>query len=266
MKPRYDIDELKESWKELLDAEDLPKITDRYKKNVTAVVLENTKEDLLETSEQQMNEAAPANQSNWGSGANMQGYDPVLISMIRQAIPKLMAFDIAGVQPLQGPVGLIFALTPKYSTQDGDPMLFNEPDTTFSGKGTQTGTQPLPQANDAAYTTGTGLTTLEGETPGDGVGADFAEVSFSITKTTVGVQTRGLKAEFTRELVQDLRAIHGLDAENELSNLISQELVAEINRQLVRTIYHNAYLGAQTGTTAAGVYDCDLDSDARWLV
>jgi hypothetical protein len=190
----------------------------------------------------------------------MAGYDPVLISLVRRAAPQMIAYDIAGVQPMTQPTGLIFAMKSKYSTQDGAEALFNEADTDFSGTGTHAGSNPV----DGAYTKGTGMTTANAEDLGAGVA--FGQMAFSIEKTTVTAQTRALKAEYTTELAQDLKAVHGLDAEGELSNILSSEILGEINREVLRTVYIGAKVGAQVGTAAAGTFDLDVDANGRWSV
>jgi hypothetical protein len=199
-----------------------------------------------------------------GPGA---GYDPVLISLVRRAMPNLIAYDIAGVQPMTGPTGLIFAMRSRYSAQNGTEAFYNEADTTFSGAGTQTGT-PIPAgfpANTSLLTSGTGMSTAAAEALGDGGGTNFAEMAFSIEKVTVSANSRALKAEYTTELAQDLRAVHGLDAETELSNILQSEILVEINRELVRTIYTNAVSGA-AATAQPGIFDLDVDANGRWSV
>jgi hypothetical protein len=210
----------------------------------------------------------------------MAGYDPVLISMVRRAAPQLIAYDICGVQPMTQPTGLIFALKSKYTAQNGDEALFNEADSAFSGDnssitagmpprdGTSTTLRNPINANsttgDNTYVAGTGMSTADGEDLG-GSNA-FNEMAFSIEKTSVIAKTRGLKAEYTTELAQDLKAVHGLDAEGELSNIISTEISAELNREVIRTIYKSAKPGAQYGTATAGIFDLDIDSNGRWSV
>jgi hypothetical protein len=195
-----------------------------------------------------------------GSNASMAGYDPVLIAMVRRAAPQMIAYDIAGVQPMTQPTGLIFAMKSKYSTQGGTEALFNEADTDFAGTGTHAGSNPV----DGSYTTGTGITTANSENLGDSVA--FGQMAFSIEKTTVTAKTRALRAEYTVELAQDLKAVHGLDAEGELSNILSSEILNEINREVVRTVYAAAKTGAQAGTASAGTFDLDVDSNGRWSV
>jgi len=190
----------------------------------------------------------------------MAGYDPVLISLVRRAAPQMIAYDIAGVQPMTQPTGLIFAMKSRYATQDGTEALFNEADTDFAGTGTHAGANPVS----GAYTTGTGMSTATAEDLG--AGTAFGQMAFSIEKTTVTAKTRALKAEYSVELAQDLKAVHGLDAEGELSNILSSEILGEINREVVRTVYTAARTGAQAGTAAAGTFDLDVDSNGRWSV
>jgi len=175
----------------------------------------------------------------------------------------LIAYDICGVQPMTGPTGLIFAMRARYGSQGGAEALFNEADTDFAGTGTHANT--LPNANTQLITTGTGLDTGDAEALGDGVGADYAEMAFSIEKVTVSAKTRALKAEYTTELAQDLKAVHGLDAETELANILQTEILTEINREVVRTIYTTSVVGA-SNTASAGVFDLDVDANGRWSV
>ena len=268
----YLTENLQEKWQPVLEHPDLPKIEDSYKRAVTTVILENQEKAVREDASF-LSEAAPANASGAG---NVNNWDPVLISLVRRAMPNLIAYDICGVQPMTGPTGLIFAMKSRYSTQGGTEALFNEADSDFSardaagGSGSpdaQAGTNPaiLNDASPGTYTTGSGFTTTQAETLG--VGTDeFAEMAFSIDKVTVTAKSRALKAEYTMELAQDLKAIHGLDAETELANILSSEILAEINREVVRTIYSHAKAGAQVNTTTAGIFDLDTDSNGRWSV
>jgi hypothetical protein len=246
---------LQKKWEPVLNHDGMGQIKDSYKRAVTAVVLENQQKALQE--EKTALFETPAN----ATGAGIDNYDPILISLVRRALPNLMAYDVAGVQPMTGPVGLIFAMKSRYSTQDGTEALFNEADTDFSGTGTHAGSNPV----DGSYTTGTGIATADAEALGESGGTDFNEMAFSIEKTTVTAKTRALKAEYTVELAQDLKAIHGLDAESELSNILSQEILAEINREVIRTIYKVAKPGAAS-TATAGTFDLDVDSNGRWSV
>jgi hypothetical protein len=246
---------LQKKWEPVLNHDGMGQIKDSYKRAVTAVVLENQQKALQE--EKTALFETPAN----ATGAGIDNYDPILISLVRRALPNLMAYDVAGVQPMTGPVGLIFAMKSRYSTQDGTEALFNEADTDFAGTGTHAGSNPV----DGSYTTGTGIATADAEALGETGGTDFNEMAFSIEKTTVTAKTRALKAEYTVELAQDLKAIHGLDAESELSNILSQEILAEINREVIRTIYKVAKPGAAS-TATAGTFDLDVDSNGRWSV
>ena len=261
--------DLVKKWAPILESTDAPAIKDSYRKEVTAVLLENQERELAKSAEALM-EAVPANfggtgisQGSAGTNPNMAGYDPVLISLVRRAMPQMIAYDICGVQPMTQPTGLIFAMKSRYSTQGGTEALFNEADTDFSGKGTHSGD---PGA--AGSTTGTGMTTAEGETLGSTTGtpgATFNQMAFSIEKTSVVAQTRALKAEYTMELAQDLKAIHGLDAETELANILSTEIMAEINREVIRKIYTVAKTGCRANTTqTTGVFDLNVDSNGRW--
>ena len=256
--------ELIKKWSPILEATEAAPIQSNYRKEVTAVLLENQERAMAE-SYQALNEIANTGGAGValggaGTNANMAGYDPVLISLVRRAAPQMIAYDIAGVQPMTQPTGLIFAMKSKYSTQDGAEALFNEADTDFSGTGTHAGSNPV----DGAYTKGTGMTTANAEDLGAGVA--FGQMAFSIEKTTVTAQTRALKAEYTTELAQDLKAVHGLDAEGELSNILSSEILGEINREVLRTVYISAKVGAQVGTAAAGTFDLDVDANGRWSV
>ncbi len=241
-----------EKWAPVLDHPELPEIKDSHRRNVTAVILEN-QEKAIREERVALHEALPGNHA--GPTGEIDNYDPVLISLVRRALPNLMAYDVCGVQPMTGPTGLIFAMKSHYTSQAGGEALFNEADTDFAGTGTHAGSNPV----DGTYTTGTGMTTNAGEQ------VDPAEMAFSIEKTTVTAKTRALKAEYTIELAQDLKAIHGLDAESELSNILSQEILAEINREVIRTIYKVAKTGSAS-TATAGEFDLDVDSNGRWSV
>lgn len=256
--------DLIKKWTPILEASEADPIKSNYRKEVTAVLLEN-QERAMSESYQALNEIANVggdgvSLGGAGTNANMAGYDPVLISLVRRAAPQMIAYDIAGVQPMTQPTGLIFAMKSKYSTQAGDEALFNEADTDFSGTGTHAGSNPLS----GTYTTGTGMSTSTAEDLG--AGTAFGQMAFSIEKTTVTAKTRALKAEYTVELAQDLKAVHGLDAEGELSNILSSEILNEINREVLRTVYVGAKVGAQTGTAAAGTFDLDVDANGRWSV
>ena len=268
----YLTENLQEKWQPVLEHPDLPKIEDAYKRAVTTVILEN-QEKAVREDRSFMAEAAPAN----ATGSNVDNFDPVLISLVRRAMPNLIAYDICGVQPMTGPTGLIFAMKSRFGSQAGAEALFDEADTDFSARDAagdtgspdaQSGTNPAT-LNDSpsagTYTTGSGMTTAQAETLGDG-SDEFAEMAFSIDKVTVTAKSRALKAEYTMELAQDLKAIHGLDAETELANILSTEILAEINREVVRTIYVVANKGAEVNTTTAGIFDLDTDSNGRWSV
>ena len=254
----YLSEDLQKKWGPVLEHEDLPKIKDNYRKAVTAVLLENQEIAMRESAGQDggmfgnISEAAHAN--NMGDG-EINYVDPVLISLVRRAMPNLIAYDVCGVQPMNGPTGLIFAMRSRYTSQEGTEALFDEANTSFTGigtHGTQTGAMQA--------TTGTGMTTAAAED------VTFPEMAFNIDKVTVTAKSRALKAEYTMELAQDLKAVHGLDAETELSNILSSEVLAEINREVMRTIYTNAKEGAQHNTATAGTFDLDADSNGRWSV
>ena len=276
----YLTENLQEKWQPVLEHPDLPKIEDSYKRAVTTVILEN-QEKAVREDRSFMAEAAPANSmgasSSTASDGSVDIFDPVLISLVRRAMPNLIAYDICGVQPMTGPTGLIFAMKSRFGSQAGAEALFNEADTDFSARDAagdtgspdaQSGTNPAT-LNDSpsagTYTTGSGMSTAQAETLGDG-SDEFAEMAFSIDKVTVTAKSRALKAEYTMELAQDLKAIHGLDAETELANILSSEILSEINREVVRTIYSHAKAGAQVNTTTAGIFDLDTDSNGRWSV
>ena len=267
-------------WQPVLEHPDLPKIGDSYRRAVTATILEN-QERAQKEDNAFLNEAAPTN--NTGGTSN---WDPILISLVRRAMPNLIAYDIAGVQPMTGPTGLIFAMRSRYTSATGAEALFDEADTDFSGRnaaadstsgqsaGGHTGSNPalLNDSPAGAFRKSEGMTTATAEALGDASGNAFAEMAFSIEKTTVTARSRALKAEYTMELAQDLKAIHGLDAETELANILSAEILSEINREVVRSVYINAEKGASTNggsavnTTTEGVFDLDTDSNGRWSV
>ena len=273
----YLTEELQKKWQPVLEHPELEAIKDPYKKAVTALVLEN-QQQAMRQDRIALNEADPGPTNVTGG---VQNFDPILISLVRRALPNLIAYDVAGVQPMTGPTGLIFAMRAKYVDQTGSEAFYNEANTMFSGKGsagnpygfagttaTDTGTNPVVSASLAAnsYTTGIGLPTATAEYLGSDGNTAFAQMAFSIEKVTVTAQSRALKAEYSLELAQDLKAIHGLDAETELSNILSTEVLAEINREVIRTIYTVAVPGAQYGTTTAGFFDLDTDSNGRWSV
>ena len=256
--------QLIEKWAPVLNHEGAPAIKDQYRKEVTAVLLENQEREMQKQREA-LFEAAPANAvGSYGDTGGFAKFDPVLISLVRRAMPQMIAYDVCGVQPMTQPTGLIFAMKSRYSTQGGTEALFNEADTDFSGTGTHSGAYDFG----GSETTGTGLATSAGERLGQGGTGDgsFGSMAFSIEKTSVTAKTRALKAEYSIELAQDMKSVHGLDAEGELSNILSTEILAEINREVIRTIYKTAKAGAAVGTTTAGTFDLDTDSNGRWSV
>ena len=294
----YNQEYLQEKWAPLLDYDGMDPIKDSHRRMVTAVLLENQEKALREESEF-LSEAAPTNSVGAtgyqsGGGQTVAGFDPVLISLIRRSMPNLVAYDLAGVQPMNGPTGLIFAMRSRYAGQSGAEALFNEADTSFAsqndsgnltngftggsvGFGTTGGTGLTNASNPAAlnpegsqsattYPVGQGMRTDDAEALGDATDNAFNEMAFSIEKVTVTAKSRALKAEYSLELAQDLKAIHGLNAEAELANILSTEILAEINREVIRTIYKTARQGAAANTATAGVFDLDIDSNGRWSV
>ena len=289
----FNVEHLQEKWSPLLDYEGLDPIKDSHRRAVTAILLENQEQSIRE--EREFLSEAPTNAAGAGgfsgtsaAGGPTAGFDPVLISLIRRSMPNLIAYDICGVQPMNGPTGLIFAMRSRYESQTGTEAFFNEADSAFSGQsasfnntqgwtdgnvgmGTtaQAGSNPgilnPVGINSTAYNVGQGLRTDQAEDLGDGAGA-FNEMAFSIEKVTVTAKSRALKAEYSLELAQDLKAIHGLNAEAELANILSTEILAEINREVIRTIYKTARPGAQVNTATAGTFDLDVDSNGRWSV
>ena len=294
----FNAKQLTEKWAPVLSHESSPGIKDNYKKAVTAVLLEN-QERFLREERGMLNEVAvnalgastvsPANSALGNSNtAGLAGFDPVLISLIRRSMPNLVAYDICGVQPMSGPTGLIFAMRSRYENQGGEEALFNEADTGFSaggdtnkgdyavrtgagtsasGNGLSDGNNPslLNDSSPGTYEVAAGMSRESLETMGE-TGNLFREMSFSIEKTSVTAKSRALKAEYTLELAQDLKAIHGLDAEQELANILSSEVLAEINREVVRRVYSVAKVGAQNNVANAGIFDLDVDSNGRWSV
>jgi hypothetical protein len=269
--------DLVEKWGPILEHSRFTPIADAQKKAITATILENTEKNLREDSTavsmtSLLSENGPP--TNFGGGlgqasggnSNVAAYDPVLISLVRRAMPNLIAYDIAGVQPMTGPTGLIFAMRSKYSTQGGTEAFYNEADTDFAGTGTHAGSPfPTDFANTTQWSTGTGMTTTAAEALGAVGNTQFNEMAFSIEKVAVEAKSRALKAEYTTELAQDLKAVHGLDAESELANILSSEILAEINREVVRTIYTTSVVGANT-TSVQGTFDLDVDANGRWSV
>ena len=271
-------DQLIEKWSPVLNESSAGEITDRHRMAVTASVLENQEKALAEqrSAEQGfMTEAAPTNATGPSAVAN---WDPVLISLVRRAMPNLIAYDVCGVQPMNGPTGLIFAMKSRYSAQDGTEALFNEADATFSGdSGSSVGTKGVSgfdgvvggpgDSADAARDVNVagGMSTSAAEGLGSTGGQTFNEMGFSIEKATVTAKSRALKAEYSLELAQDLKAIHGLDAETELANILSTEILAEINREVIRTINTQAKTGAvQDNVAKHGIFDLSTDADGRW--
>ena len=296
----YNAEYLQEKWSPLLNCEGLDPIKDSHRRGVTAILLENQERALLE--ERGFLSEAPTmatGTGGFGGGTYgtaaatgpVAGFDPVLISLIRRSMPQLLAYDICGVQPMTGPTGLIFAMRTRYGTNrtSGTEGFFNEPDSRFSGQDSdgsllasdytaqasvgiattaaQTGSNPglLNDASPGAYNVGQAMATTDAEALGDS-GQLFNEMNFSIEKVTVAAKSRALKAEYSLELAQDLKAVHGLDAEAELANILSTEILAEINREVVRTVYQIAEAGAQANTATAGIFDLDVDSNGRWSV
>ena len=288
-------EELQQKWKPVLEHENIAPISDPYKKAVCAILLENqekaVKEERLIMSE--ANVVGGGMSPTVGGEGQFQGMDPVLIALVRRTMPNLMAYDVLGVQPMSGPTGLIFAMRSRYVDRSDDSRpeaFYNESDTSFSGLGTHASTDPFAGnvvesgvlvdtgTGSHGHTSGTGGPVSDAEKLGSrdatgafgsnslGHGGDFNEMAFSIERVTVTAESRALKAEYTTELAQDLKAVHGLDAESELSNILSTEIVSEINREVIRTVYGAAKLGAQTGTTTKGVFDLGADADGRWSV
>ena len=296
----FHSEHLQEKWAPLLNYEGLDPIKDSHRRAVTAVLLENQEKFLREESAFSSGfnlMESPTNSAGTGgftgsaaAGGPTAGFDPVLISLIRRSMPNLVAYDLAGVQPMSGPTGLIFAMRSRYNNQSGTEAFYNEVDTAFSGQddgfnltsgfsdvnaglGTtsQSGTNPailnpVGSATSTAYDVGQGMVTGDAENLGAGTGDQFNQMAFSIEKVTVTAKSRALKAEYSLELAQDLKAIHGLNAEAELANILSSEILAEINREVIRTIYKIAEQGAVENVATQGVFDLDIDSNGRWSV
>ena len=301
----FQSEQLQEKWKPLLEYDGLDPIKDNHRKAVTAVLLENQEKFLREeqafSSGINLMEAPPTNAANaagagggFGGSATatgpVAGFDPVLISLIRRSMPNLVAYDLAGVQPMSGPTGLIFAMRSRYTSQSGTETFYDEVDTTFSGNdsnsdetagftdvaagfgsASQQGSNPailnpVGTAATPGYNVGQGLVTGDAENLGSGANDHFNQMAFSIEKVTVTAKSRALKAEYSLELAQDLKAIHGLNAEAELANILSTEILAEINREVIRSIYKVAEQGAVQNTATAGIFDLDIDSNGRWSV
>jgi hypothetical protein len=304
----FHSEHLQEKWAPLLDYQGIDPIKDSHRRAVTAVLLENQERFLREEASFQNGNLsnlmeAPTNYTNSSAGAPgfsgsasgagagpTAGFDPVLISLIRRSMPNLVAYDLAGVQPMNGPTGLIFAMRSRYGSQTGDETFYDEVDTTFSGQNSQrdltggfadvnaglgttsvqSGTNPevlnpVGTASSTGYNVGGGMRTDESESLGE-TGSTFNEMAFSIEKVTVTAKSRALKAEYSLELAQDLKAIHGLNAEAELANILSSEILAEINREVIRTIYKVAEQGAVQNVATPGIFDLDIDSNGRWSV
>jgi hypothetical protein len=300
----FHSEQLQEKWAPLLDYQGLDSIKDSHRRAVTAVLLENQEKFLREENsfatsgsfltESPTNSTASGASAGFGGSAQgfsagpTAGFDPVLISLIRRAMPNLVAYDLAGVQPMNGPTGLIFAMRSRYVNQSGTEAFYNEVDTAFSGQDTgynntdgwtdgavgmgttaQAGSNPAvlnpSGSSQTAYNVGQGMRTDYAESLGEG-GENFNQMAFSIEKVTVTAKSRALKAEYSLELAQDLKAIHGLNAEAELANILSTEILAEINREVIRTIYKTAEQGAVQNVATPGIFDLDVDSNGRWSV
>jgi hypothetical protein len=301
----FQSESLQEKWAPLLDYDGIEKISDPHRRSVTAVLLENQERflrdeaafseggmTLTETPTNHANAAGASGGFGGTASAPQAGFDPVLISLIRRSMPNLVAYDLAGVQPMTGPTGLIFAMRSKYKHMgaDGVEAFYNEAETQFSGENSgnslengfseagagigttsQSGTNPAvlnptSSATNTDYSVGQGMVTGDSENLGNGAGNHFNQMAFSIEKVTVTAKSRALKAEYSLELAQDLKAIHGLNAEAELANILSTEILAEINREVIRTIYKTAEQGAVENVATGGVFDLDIDSNGRWSV
>lgn len=268
------VDTLVEKWDEVLNysAPGLDTIKDAHRRKVTAQLLENTTEALSETAQfgstGLISEAAPTN----STGSAIQNFDPVLIALVRRAMPNLIAYDICGVQPMTGPTGLIFAMRSRYGSQSGTEAFYNEANTAYStvraGNSTigESHTGTTPTGNSSNFNYAGAMSTAQAEALGTSGNTAFPEMGFSIEKVTVTAGSRALKAEYSLELAQDLKAIHGLDAESELANILSTEILADINREVVRSVYLTAVTGAQDNTATVGTFDLDVDSNGRWMV
>jgi len=267
----FNTEHLQEKWQPVLEHPDLPEIKDPYRRAVTTVILENQEKAMSEDREF-LGEVAPNNAT-----ANVANWDPILISLVRRAMPSLIAYDVCGVQPMTGPTGLIFSMKARYTSAAVTPeALYNEANTYFAGQkqnattgaqvSAQVGLNVLSVMTAGNYNVNTGLSTAAAEALGDSNADSFAQMAFSIEKSTVTAKSRALKAEYTMELAQDLKAIHGLDAETELANILSAEILAEINREVIRTIYINSQNGAQTNVATPGTFDLNTDSNGRWSV
>ena len=265
-------EQIRNKWAPVISHPDLPEIADSHKKMVTAMVLENTERALREAAaqgaSQQLLSEAPSNAVGAGMGSSpngeFAGFDPILISLVRRTLPNLMAYDVCGVQPMTGPTGLIFALSAQYApdganTTPRTEAMYDEADTDFSGTGTHSG-------NSQSGAPGTAMATSAAESLGESGGTAFGEMAMKIDKVTVTAKSRALKADYSLELAQDLKAVHGLDAEAELSNILAAEILAEINREVIRTINTAAVAGSQGTVTTNGTFDLDTDASGRWSV
>jgi len=289
-------EQLIEKWQPVLDHGDLGEIKDAHRRAVTAQLLENQEHAARESGmgsggyqspsllgEAPVNSMGGSAAASTSPAGNVDIFDPVLISLVRRSMPNLIAYDICGVQPMTGPTGLIFAMRARYTSQTGAEALYNEANTSFSASASgntgsigviddtatnnpQTGSDPTTRALANTYSVETGMSTSTAEQLGVNATGEFNEMAFSIEKVAVTAVSRALKAEYTMELAQDLKAIHGLDAETELSNILSAEILAEINREVVRTINYTATAGAQDNTASAGTFNLDVDSNGRWSV
>lgn len=271
-------EEIIKKWSPILEGTNYPEIKDSYRKHCTALLLENQHMALQEAAPVNSIGNSPSIATSGSGGGAVTTWDPILINLVRRSAPNLIAYDICGVQPMTGPTGLIFAMRSRYNNQSGEEALFVEADTTFgatsnsgsyTGKGYTAGlnfdTDTSRAVDPFAATPTPGFATGVGEALGDASNNAFNQMAFTIEKTVVEAKTRALKAEYSLELQQDLKAIHGLDAETELANILSQEILAEINREVVRRIYDVALLGCRQGTTQnAGIFDLNVDSNGRW--
>jgi hypothetical protein len=276
-------------WAPILDLKNMPEITDPHRRSVTAALLENTEKYFVEQGQlggpvQLVEGAIPVNfmgaSSSTAGAGGIDTFDPILISLVRRSMPNLIAYDICGVQPMTGPTGLVFALRSRYSNQTGSETFFDEVNTQYSSVtagantlgdkhvGTLPGntTQTSNLASQGLYNFGGAMSRAQAEALGTTSNAAFPEMAFSIEKVTVTAKSRALKAEYTMEIAQDLKAVHGLDAETELSQILQSEILAEINREVVRTILVTAKPGSQTDTATAGIFNLDTDANGRWSV
>ena len=276
----FNSEALQTKWRKILEHKDLPKINDSYRRAITAIILENQEKALTEERAQRGFLAETAANATTGGTGYIANWDPILISLVRRSMPNLIAYDVAGVQPMNGPTGLVFAMKSRYTSQGGTEALFNEANTAFSGTGSQAGdtsslsvptggTGAPANGIDAAWSLGVGMTTATAEGLGAGASGNgaFAQMAFSIEKATVTANSRALQAQYTMELAQDLKAVHGLDAESELANILSAEILAELNREVIRSINWSAKLGAKTTNCAVpGTFNLQTDADGRWAV